>query len=219
MTGLSNYYSQAVLANMMGKTAMPPMRQAYVAMFSAAGTDDGVGFTEFAGGGYQRVTTAGTDWATPSGMAPSIISNVNPLVFPLSTAIWGTAIAFGIFDALTAGNLMGWDYFGGYPWLPCTISAASPMVITSPRHGYLNGDIVVFSNEYGGSPPTFSQGSLTGPLTVTNSLTDTFQISNAGTIVNTTTSGDGAVRKVASQQFIANIQATFPASSLTVSLA
>jgi hypothetical protein len=219
MTGLTSYMASGVLQHMTGKAAIFAMRPAYVALFTATGLDDGTGFTEVSGGAYARVATAGGDWATPTGVSPSLCQNANPIVFPTSTAGWGTIIGFGIYDALTAGNLMAWDFFGGFSWLPCSISAASPGVITSPRHGMLNGDTVMYSTEYGGTPPTYSAGSLTGPLVVSNSLTDTFTVTNAGNVVNTATSGDGMIRKVASQSIIANVQATFPANALTIALA
>ena len=218
MSGLTSYTSNAVLTHITGKAAIFAMRTAYVALFSQGGADDGTGFTEISGGGYARVSTAATDWSSPTGI-PALISNVNPFVFPTSTAVWGTITAFGIYDALTTGNLLAWDYFGNYNWMPSSVIAASPAVITQPRHGYLNGDTVMFSVEYGGSAPTFLQGTFTGPLTVAQSLTDTFQVNNAGVVVNTATSGDGMFRKMAPQQIIANVQATFPANSLNISLA
>lgn len=219
MTGLTTYASQGVLGHIVGKTAIFSLKPAFVALFSAAGADDGTGFTELSGGGYARVQTAGTDWATPTPAAPSVITNVNAIVFPNSSAIWNPINAFGIFDAAAAGNLIAWDYFGAFSWLPSTIVAASPAVITSPRHNYLNGDTVYYSTEYGGTPPTFLQGNLTGPLTVANSLPDTFTVTNAGTVVNTATSGDGTFRKAASQQIVANVQATFPPNSFSITLA
>lgn len=219
MTGLTTYTSSGVLTHITGKAAIFAMKQAFVALFSVGGADDGTGFTELSGGGYARLPTAAADWATPAGVAPSIITNVNPFVFPISTAPWGTIAAFGIMDALNAGNIIAWDYFGAFPWLPCTIVAASPAVITSPRHTYLNGDTVYYSTEYGGSPPSYQQGNLTGPLVVANSLTDTFTVTNAGTVVNTQTSGDGAIRKGTTQAIIANVQPTFPAGAFSISLA
>jgi hypothetical protein len=219
MSGLTTYTAQGVLGHITGKTAIFAMRTAYVALFSAAGADDGTGFTEISGGAYSRVATAAADWSAPSSAAPSLIQNANPIVFPVSTANWGTVLAFGLYDAATAGNLLAWDYFGAFAWFPCSVSAASPGVITSPRHNYLNGDTVMFSTEYGGTPPTFSQGSFSGPLIVANSLTDTFTVTNGGLAVNTVTSGDGNVRKVATQAIIANVQATFPANSLSITLA
>jgi hypothetical protein len=219
MTGLTTYTSQGVLNHLVGKTSIFAMRTAYVALFTVAGADDGTGFTEVAGGAYARVATAPGDWAVPTAAAPSVVTNTNPIVFATSTANWGTVNAFGIYDAASSGNLLAWDYFGAFAWLPCSVSAASPGVITTPRHAYLNGDTVMYSTEYGGTPPTFGQGTFTGPLIVANSLTDTFTVTNGGTVVNTVTSGDGMVRKVATQGIIANVQATFPANALSITLA
>lgn len=219
MTGLTTYTSQAVLGHIVGQTPIFAMKAAYIALFSAGGADDGTGFTELSGGGYARVPTGGSTWTTPTPAAPSVIQNATPIVFPTSTAIWGAITAFGLYDALTAGNLLAWDFFGAYVWNPCTVVASSPAVITSPRHGYLNGDTVYFSTEYGGNPPTYLQGSLSGPLIVANSLPDTFTVTNGGVVVNTATSGDGDIRKASSQQIIANVQATFPANSFTITLA
>jgi hypothetical protein len=219
MSGLTNYTSQGVLNHIVGKTAIFTLKPSFVALFTAAGLDDGTGFTEISGNAYARATTAAADWAAATGTAPSTIQNANPIVFPTSTGAWGTIAAFGIYDALTAGNLLAWDFFGSYAWLPASVVAASPAVLTSPRHGYLNGDTFYFSTEYGGTPPTFSQGNFTGPLVVANSLTDTFTCTNGGTVVNTATSGDGNVRKFTPQAIGVNVQATFPAGSLVVSLA
>jgi len=219
MTGLTTYTAQGVLNHVTGKTSIFAMRTAYVALFVAAGADDGSGFTEVAGGAYARVATAPTDWSAPSAAAPSVISNAQPIVFPTSTANWGTVMAFGLYDASAAGNLLAWDFFGAFSWVPCSVSAASPAVITSPRHTYLNGDTVMYSTEYGGLPPTFGASNFSGPLIVANSLTDTFTVTNGGLVVNTATSGDGMVRKVATQAIIANVQATFPANALSITLA
>ena len=109
MSGLTNYTANGVLGHVTGKAAIFPLRTAYVALFSAAGADDGTGFTELAGAAYARVATAPTDWSTPTG-SPALITNVNPIVFPTSTGIWGTIAAFGLYDAASAGNLLAWDY-------------------------------------------------------------------------------------------------------------
>lgn len=219
MTGMTTYFAQGVANHMTGRQAIFPMKQAYVALFSATGADDGTGFTEFAGGGYARAATAAADWGAPSAASPCVIANANPVIFPVSTAAWGTIAGFGIFDDPGAGNLLAWDYFGLYPWQPVTIVAAQPAVLTTPRHGFLNGDTVEYSTEYGGTPPTTSQGALTGPLVVAQALTDTFQVTSGGVVVNTSTSGDGAVRKAAAQPIIANVQVTFGAGQLTINFA
>lgn len=82
----------------------------WVGLFSAAPTDAGGG-TEATGGSYARVqvTQADASWASPSG-TPSATSNSAAVTFPTSTATWGgTMTHFGIFDAVSGGNLLAWN--------------------------------------------------------------------------------------------------------------
>jgi hypothetical protein len=81
----------------------------YLGLFTAAPTDAGGG-TEVTGGSYARVqvTQANASWAAPSG-TPSGTSNSGAVTFPAPTANWGVVTHFGIFDAVTAGNLIAWN--------------------------------------------------------------------------------------------------------------
>lgn len=154
-------------------------------------------------------------FANASGTAPSSVSNGSVISFPLASANWGTVVAWGLYDAASGGNLLWWDYMGAYPWLPCTVSAASPGVITAHAHGYSTGDSFVFSNEYGGTAPSFSAGNFNGILTVANAATDTFDVTG----VNTSTTGDGMVRKVIQQSIPSGVTASFAASTFSLTLA
>ena len=70
----------------------------YLALFTVAPSEAGGG-TEVSGGSYARqVVTFGT----PSNGS---MSNSAALEFPTATANWGTAKAWGLFDAATSGNL------------------------------------------------------------------------------------------------------------------
>lgn len=214
MTGFTDRTSQGILAHLVGKTALFTLPTSYVALFTAVGTDAGTGFTEVATGAYARVATAGADWGSASGSAPSQIANANTLTFPTATASWGSIIAFGLYDAPTGGNLLAWDYFGNYAWLPATVSAASPGVITAKAHGFVAGELVQWTTEYGGTNPTFSQSNFTGSLTVASPTTDTFTVTNGATAVNTSATGNGMVRKLVAQAIASGASAAFPAGSL-----
>jgi hypothetical protein len=216
MTGFTDRTSQGILGHLVGKTAIYTLPTAYVGLFTGVGTDAGTGFTEVSVGAYARVATAAADWNSPSGSGPSTISNANTLTFPTATADWGSVIAFGLFDAATTGNLLCWDFFGNYSWLPATVSAASAAVITSKAHGYIAGDLVEWTIEYGGTNPTFSQSNFTGILTVTSPSTDTFSVTNAATAVNTSATGSGMVRKLLSQAIASGAAAAFPSGSLII---
>jgi hypothetical protein len=154
-----------------------------------------------------------------SGSAPSSIVNGGVVTFPTATASWGTSLAFGVYDASTSGNLLYWDYLGNFTWNPVTVSSASPGVITEKANGYTVGDNVVFSTEYGGTAPTFSQSNFTGVLVVAHQATDTIDVTNGGTAVNTSSTGSGMVRKIVQQPIAINTTASFAASTLSVTLA
>ena len=216
MTGFTDRTSQGILNHLTGKSAIFTMPTAYVALFTAVGSDAGTGFTEVSGGAYARISTAAGDWNSATGSAPSQISNLNTLTFPTATADWGTIIAFGLYDASTAGNLLAWDFFGNYLWQPTTVSAASPAVLTAHAHGFSGGDLVEWTIEYGGTNPTFSASNFTGALTVTSPATDTFSVTNASTAVNTSATGNGMVRKLVAQAVNNVASAAFPAGSLII---
>lgn len=214
MSGMTDYWARKQLDQSTGKTTIT-LPTVYIGLYTAAPTDAGGG-TECTGNGYARVATAGADWNAASGSAPAVDSNANPITFPAATgggAGFGTVVAIGAFDASTAGNLLWWDYLGSFDWRPFSCSSASPGVITSPAHGYSNGDLVYVTAEYGGTLPT-TGGSWTGPLTVAGVTTDTF---TAG--VNTTGTGSGMVRKVSTQAVPSGITASFAASALALSQA
>jgi hypothetical protein len=167
---------------------------------SAVGSGDTLNFSAF---------------GAPSGTGPASLTNGAVISFAAATGGgFGTVIAFGLYDASTAGNLLDWDYMGNFAWLPATVSAASPGVITAKAHGYANGDSFVFSTEYGGTAPTFSAGNYTGVQTVAGSATDSFNVTG----VNTSATGSGMVRKVNQQSIPAGVTASFSASTLTLTI-
>ena len=218
MAGLSDYTAENLLNYIVGKTAVPTLPTAYVALFTTAPTSDaGTGGTEVSGGSYARVATTGANWnaaSASSGTEPSVIpcstSNSSTLTFTTATASWGTVQAFGLYDAATSGNLLAWDYIGNYSWLPATMTAASPGVVASKAHGYSNGDPVVVTTKYGGTLPTLSAGSFNPTLLVASVTTDTFTLTTSGaTALNTSTTGDFQVRKIVLQQVPTGVQASF----------
>ena len=152
---------------------------------------------------------AGSEPAT----APAYTQNGAQITFAQASATWGTIIGIGVYDALTTGNLLQFDYLGNYKWLPFSCTSASPGVLTAPAHSFSNSDPVVVSAKFGGTLPT-TGGSWSGVLTVANSTTDTF---TAG--VNTTGTGDGMVRKIVQQATVTNGTLYFAAASLVLSSA
>lgn len=183
-------------------------------VMSANATGAGVGNGDVIN--FSMFPAASASTGTQPNVVPASVANGGIITFPQATASWGTIVGFGIFDASSSGNLIAFDWLGNYQWLPCTISAASPGVVTAKAHGYSASDPVVYTIEYGGTAPTFSQSNFTGVLTVTSPTTDTFTITNSATAVNTATSGSGSIRKIVQQSIPQNVTASFQAGSLTL---
>lgn len=215
MPGLSDYAAKEVLSAITSKANFTNVATAYVALFSTIPTDANTGGVEAAYTSYARQPAPAASWNAASGSAPSTISNSASISFPVctnaGTAVVETEIAFGLFDAVTSGNLLAADYLGNFSWSPFTCTLASPGVLTMPAHGFANGDKVVVDAEFGGTLPA-TAGSWAGLLTVANVTTDTF---TAG--VNTTGTGSGMVRKVVAQAIVPNLQPILNAGSVVFS--
>jgi hypothetical protein len=110
----SDYLENKLLDHTVGKTAYT-MPSVWIGLYTAAPSDAGGG-TEVSGGSYARKATAGTDWTAASAGATS---NATVLTFVAATASWGIITHFGLFDAVSAGNLLRWAPVG----TPRTISS------------------------------------------------------------------------------------------------
>jgi hypothetical protein len=103
---LNYLFRDVALANL-------PATTWYIGLSTTTPTEAGGNFTEPSGGAYARVAvvrspTGSAEWAAASGTAPALTSNSGVETFPQATASWSTVTHFGIFDALTAGNLWFW---------------------------------------------------------------------------------------------------------------
>jgi len=98
---LTDFSENELLDHILGTGSFTSPTNVYSSLFTVAPTDAGGG-TEVTGGSYARVITAFD--AAASG-ATANTANVN---FPSATAGWGTVVAFAIFDAITAGNMLFW---------------------------------------------------------------------------------------------------------------
>ena len=102
----SDFLENEVLDHVLGNAAYTAPANVYIALFTVAPTDAGGG-TEVTGGSYVRVTVANnaTNWPAASSGAKS---NGTEITFAEATANWGTVVAFAIFDAASAGNMLYW---------------------------------------------------------------------------------------------------------------
>lgn len=99
MAAMSNYLENALINATLRNTAYTSPSTVYVALFTSDPTDAGSG-TEVSGGSYARKSAT---FGAPSNGVSSISSAVE---FDQATGSWGTVTHFGIYDALTTGNLL-----------------------------------------------------------------------------------------------------------------
>lgn len=108
MSQMSDYLEDAIRNWFSGTTFPTKAANAYVGLYTAAPSDSGGG-TEVSGNAYARQPIANAAW-TAGGAGSGQISNTSVITFPTATPSgWGTVTHFGIFDAVTAGNLLMWN--------------------------------------------------------------------------------------------------------------
>lgn len=102
----SDFLENELLDHVFGNAAYSAPATLYVGLYTVAPTDSGGG-TEVTGGSYARVsvTNNATNFPAASGGAKA---NGTAVTFVQATANWGNVVAFGIFDASSAGNLLAW---------------------------------------------------------------------------------------------------------------
>lgn len=160
----------------------------------------------------------------PTGTAPSTITNTARVNLPTATGDgWGTAIGWGLYDASTSGELLTWDFLGGFSWLPfesTNVGSGDGPVFTAKANGFSNLDSVVATNEYGGILPSLSAGTLTGYTInyVKNAATDSFTLTqtSGGSPITSTTTGSGNIRKIKQQIIPDGVAPFFDPSTLVV---
>lgn len=100
MSAMSDYLEDAFLDHFLGTTSTAAPSAIYIGLHTADPTDAGTG-AEVSGNGYAR--KAITFGASSSGTA----SNSAAVEFAAASGgNWGTITHIGIYDALTAGNLL-----------------------------------------------------------------------------------------------------------------
>jgi hypothetical protein len=114
--GKSNYLELALLDHVLGGGDYTRPATVYVALYSVTPSDTGGG-TELTGSNYSRVTVTNnaTNWPAAAGGSKS---NGTVITFPVASGTWASAVAFGILDAGTGGNLLYWG--------PLTAAVAVP---------------------------------------------------------------------------------------------
>lgn len=103
MAGLSDYAENLLLDSLFGSGTPATI---YIGLFTAAPTDAGGG-TEVSGGSYARKAVTNNSTNFPAASA-GVKSLAVAQTFVTPTGSWGTVTHFALFDASTAGNMLGW---------------------------------------------------------------------------------------------------------------
>lgn len=109
MSQMSDFLEDQLTGWFRGTTFPAATGSVYLALYTAAPSDSGGG-TEVSGNAYARqaLSKAVGTW-TLGGAGSGNITNTAAITFPAATpATWGTVTHFGIFDAITVGNLLLW---------------------------------------------------------------------------------------------------------------
>lgn len=116
MAAMTDFLENALIDWIFRGQAAPTLAaNLYYGLFTASPADAGGG-TEVSGGSYARqpvarslAAQAGTQSAgstTASTGSSATTSNNAAITFPAPSANWGTIVAWGIFDAVSGGNLL-----------------------------------------------------------------------------------------------------------------
>ncbi len=96
----TNFLETEILDHVFAGAAYTAPATKYLALYTAAPGETGGG-TEVSGGAYARQSVAFTTTGNTT-------SNSAAVEFPTATAAFGTVTHVGVFDAVTAGNLMAY---------------------------------------------------------------------------------------------------------------
>jgi hypothetical protein len=185
-----------------------------VITLTAAASNSGSGSTDSLqiSGWPASSASSGAEPAT----SPANVTNGAQITFAQATGTgWGTVTSYGLYDAVTSGNFICWDYLGTFKWIPFSATSASPSVLTvdATADAPANGASCVVTQKYGGTLPT-TAGSWAGILTSAGLSGATFNLG-----VNSSTIGGGQFRQVATQAIPGNVTASFSAAQLALSVA
>lgn len=108
-TGLSDYAAEGFLDRMFRNQAFTVSAN-YVFLTTTTCSDSAIG-TEVTGGSYARLQVNPNAGSTPKWTLESggAVSNTGNWDFTTATASWGTVVAAGIADAVSAGNMLMYD--------------------------------------------------------------------------------------------------------------
>lgn len=115
MSAMSDYLENKLVDHIFRARTFSLPASIYVGLFTAAPSDAGGG-TEVSGNNYSRAQLAPSDsnWAATQGGGPAapssgtggLTTNKVAISFPTPSGTWGLVTHYGVFDAVSGGNLL-----------------------------------------------------------------------------------------------------------------
>lgn len=190
----TDYLEGKVLGHLFGGTSYSALATLYIGFFSAAPTDSSAG-TELSGSGYSRkaVTNNTTNFPAVTAGQP-VVNGVDIECFTAS-ADHSDAVAVGIFDAATSGNLLAWAWLGNDAGK--VFNAATSDTFTCVGHSFSDTNKVRVVAIPGTSLPTGISAGTT--YFIRDSATDTFKLAatSGGSAIDITAAGSGLIALIA----------------------
>jgi hypothetical protein len=114
---MSDYLENKLIDQLFRGQSAPTTTTLYVGLLTSAPSDSGGG-TEVSGGSYTRASISSSlaNWAGTQSAGSTAASsgtggqtsNNTAITFATPSAGWGTVTHFGIYDAVSGGNLLFW---------------------------------------------------------------------------------------------------------------
>ncbi len=104
MSSKTNYTENKVLDHIFGGTVFAPLANLFFGLLTAAPTDTTPG-TEVSGTSYARAQVPNNPTNFPAAV-DGVKQNGVAIIWPTAPVDWGTAVAVGIYDAPSGGNLL-----------------------------------------------------------------------------------------------------------------
>ncbi len=142
--GFTNFWEDELYDHTFRNLAAPAIGTMFVGLFTAAPGEAGGG-TEVAVGAYARQSVAFTAPTDGAGSNSALIS------FPQATADWGLITHYALFDAVTAGNMIGHGPLAGAKKI--AQGEAVGDLLHSESHGLVNDNIITLRAIIGNALP------------------------------------------------------------------
>lgn len=170
--------------------------------------------TEVTGGSYARQAVT---WAAAGTPAAGQSGNTGALTIPIPVST--TPVALGLYDALSAGNLLGIVPYGSSGQLVDGVATvATSDTFTSVAHGLTTDDRVWFTTITGDTLPTGLSSTTLYFVRATGLTADTFTIAttSGGAAVDITAAGECAFWKTVPNTFASAGNLTVAANAIVL---